>query len=425
MSRRRRLAANYSLRTSEIQGVRIVILTNYFCPETVGAGIWVTQLARDLQERGHQVRVVTSFPSYPEGRIFPGYRNCWSRCERIGEIEVIRTYTYATPSKSFWPRLLSFATFCLSSLGGYLRHCRRADVVYAVLPPLPLGVSGWLIAKASRARLVVNIQDIYPDIAVALGYLRNAYAVAFARWMEGWIYRHSHRVCLISESFRENLLAKGVSPDKLRLTPNWADMRSIRPRPRSDELRRSLAAEGDFLVLYSGGLTENASLDVLIEAASMLRHEPIRFAFIGDGVQRLRLAEHAANLGLTNVTFLPFQPLQRYPEVLAAADLTVVSLKSAAALASVPSKIYKQMAAGRPILAIAEPGTELTRLLAHSQCGVAVRPDDVERLAAVIRSLSRQPRQLEEMGRNGRAYVEKHHSREICVPIIEQVLSEC
>src|SRR5690349_12992958 len=209
--------------------MRVLLVANYYQPETVGAGIWITQLAKDLKARGHDVTVVTSYPSYPHGKIFDGYRNRFASREFVDGIEVIRTFTYATPNRNFWPRLAAFGTFCSSSIFGYWRWRRRVDVVYALLPPLPLGISGWVIAKASRARLAINVQDIYPDIAVALNFLRNSVAIAFFQRLERWIYRHSDRIVVISEGFRQNLVAKAVEPAKIHVVPNWADPDQIAP----------------------------------------------------------------------------------------------------------------------------------------------------------------------------------------------------
>lgn len=405
--------------------MRVLILGNYYYPESVGAGIWITQLAKDLHERGHEVAVVTSFPSYPQGRIFKGYRNRFSERETIDGIEVIRTFTYATPGKSFLTRSATFGVFCLSSVPGYLRYRRKVDVVYAVLPPLPLGVAAWAIAKASRARLVVNIQDIYPDIAVALNYLTNPAAVAFFRAMEHWIYRRSERIVVISEGFRENLLAKGVPAGKIRVVPNWADPDEIVLGSSENAFRRETGAGKDeMLVLYSGGLTHNADLETVVDAAAQLRGLPVRFAIVGDGVQKQALAKKVAAAKLDNVLFYAFQPIERYGEVLAAADVTLVSLKPAATFASVPSKVYKQMAAGRPIVAITNPGNELSRLIADARCGALVPPGDARGLARALRQALVRRQDFADMGRRGRAYLEGTCSRRICVSQIEAALVE-
>lgn len=404
--------------------MKVLITTNYYYPESVGAGLWVTQLALDLKERGHEVTVITSFPSYPWGKVFEGFHNCCAHREMADGIEIIRTFTYATASKSFWARSFSFGAFCLSAVPGYLRWRRRADVVYSILPPLPLGVSAWAIAKVSAARLVVNVQDLYPDIAIALKYLENPTAVAFFRGMERWIYRRAHRIVVISEGFRQNLLNKGVADTKIDVVPNWADPDQIIPGPTDNAFRREIGVNSELLVMYSGGLSHNSDMEPMLAAAAQLRSLPIRFAIIGDGVHRQALIEKARAAGLDNVSFFPFQPLDRYSEVLAAADVTLVSLNSAATLASVPSKIYKQMAAARPIVAITHPGNELTRLIEDAQCGVAVPPGDPQALADVLQQALCLRQAFAEMGRRGRAYMEQKCSRRGCVAQIEKVLIE-
>ncbi|MGA3072462.1 MAG: glycosyltransferase family 4 protein [Bryobacteraceae bacterium] len=405
--------------------MRVLVLSNYYYPESVGAGIWVTQLARDLMGRGHEVTVVTSFPSYPGGELFDGHRNRFVHREMVDGVEVIRTFTHATSSKSFWARFAAFGAFCLSAAPGYLRWRRPVDVVYAILPPLPLGVSAWAIAKASGARLVVNVQDIYPDVAVALNYLTNPAAVAVFRRMERWIYGWAERIVVISEGFRDNLLGKGVASAKIDVVPNWADPDEIVPGPYDNAFRRETGTRNDeLLVMYSGGLTHNADMQPVLDAAARLRGLPIRFAIVGDGVQKRTLVERAASAGLDNVKFYPFQPFARYGEVLAAADVTLVTLNSAATLASVPSKIYKQMAAARPIVAITNPGNELSSLVMDAQCGVTVPPGDSARLAKVFADALNQRAAFAEMGRRGRAYLERNCSRKTCVARIEAVLAE-
>ena len=404
--------------------MNLLITTNYYDPEQIGAGIWVTQLAHDLKAHGHEVTVVASFPSYPLGRIFDGYRNRFADRKCVDGIDVIRTFTYATPNKSFRARCAGFGAFCLSAAPGYLRWRRRVDVVYAILPPLPLGISAWVIAQASGAKLVINVQDIYPDIAIALNHLRNPAAVGLFRGMERWIYRRADGIVVISEGFRQNLLGKGVPASKLHVVPNWADPDQILPGPPENAFRRKTGANGDLLVIYSGGLNHNAELEPVIDAAAQLRDLPIRFALVGDGVQKQALMNRVEAARLDKVDFYPFQPLEQYGDILAASDVTLVTLNSAATFASVPSKIYKQMAAARPIIAIASRESELSGLIMDAQCGVVVPPGDPQRLANVLRGALDQRGAFVEMGRRGRLYLERNCSRNGCVARVEAALAE-
>lgn len=400
--------------------MRVLLLSSYFHPETVGAGIWVHQLALDLKSLGHDVSVLTAFPSYPHGRIFPEYRGRIFQRETIDGIRVTRTFTFATRSRKFWPRVASFGSFCVSSVLGGLASLRRADVVYAILPPLPLGVSAWILAKAARARLVVNVQDIYPDIAVATGFLRNRRAIAFFEHMERWIYRHAGQVVVISPGFEQNLRAKGVPAEKIRVVPNWADPEAIVPGARDNAFRREQGINGEFVVLYSGGISHNSHLDPVLDAAERLAGEPFLFLIAGEGVHKEALQRRAGTEGLANVRFLPFQPLERYPDALAAADVTLVTLNPAATFASVPSKIYKQMAAARPILAIADRRSELARLVEVSGCGLSVPPGDTGALVDALRRLASRREEAGRMGEAGREYLTRVCSRSRCVAALEQ-----
>jgi colanic acid biosynthesis glycosyl transferase WcaI len=273
------------------------------------------------------------------------------------------------------------------------------------------------------ARLVVNIQDIYPDIAVALGMLRNRPAIRFFQRMERWIYRAADRVVVISEGFRQNLLGKGVRAEKVVVVPNWADPETIQPSTRENAFRRDHSRPGEFVVLYSGGLSHNSHLEPVLEAAQRLLDEPYRFLIVGEGIHKEHLMRRANELGLRNVTFLPFQPLDRYAEALAAADATVVTLHPAATFASVPSKVYKQMAAARPIVAIADRRSEVSRLVEESGCGLAVPPHDVTALTQALRRLAARTDESTRMGRAGRDYLTAVCSRQRCVAAIEHVLA--
>jgi len=344
--------------------------------------------------------------------------------EEIDGIEVIRTYTYATPSRTFWPRIVSFGAFCASSAMAGLSRLPEADVIYAVLPPLPLGVSGVVLSRTMHAPLVVNVQDIYPDVAVAIGVLKHKLAIAVFERMEHWIYSKSTRIVVISDGFRDNLRNKGVPESKVAVVPNWADTVAIRPGLRDNAFRAELGVGDEFLAVYSGGLTHNSNLEPVLEAAHELSNEPFRFVIVGDGVQKEALRQKASALCLQNLQFMPFQPLEKYNDVMAAADVTLVTLHSKATFASVPSKIYKQMAAARPIIAITNPGNELSRLVTSAQCGVIVSPGDSRRLAEVLRRALAERNTFSEMGRRGRIYVEQNCNCGDCVSHIEATLTE-
>lgn len=404
--------------------MRILILAQYFKPESVGAAIWIHQLATDLVARGNHVTVLTAFPNYPGGVVFDGYRRQAFKREIVDGVDVVRTWIYATPSKKFWSRVLNFGSFSASSLIGGIVAVKDFDIIYAILPPLALGITAVTEAITKRAPVVVNIQDIYPHAAVAMGMLKRQSAIRFFEGMEKWIYRQADHVVVISQGFRENLINKGVPSDKVSIVPNWADPDAIRPGPKNNEFRQTLGLNGCFALVYSGGVSHNSNLEPVIHAAELLRDEPFAFVIVGEGVHKPTLERMAAEKRLNNLQFRPFQPLESYAGVLQAADLTLVTLSSQAALASVPSKIFKQMAAGRPILAITAPNNEVDRLVETARCGISVPPDDPVALADALRWARGHPDELDQMGQNGRLYLKEHHGRAQCVAEIEKILQQ-
>ena len=401
--------------------MHIAILAQYFWPESVGPGIFLSQLAADLVRKNHRVTVLTAFPNYPTGQVMAGYRGRLFMRESLDGINIIRSWIFASPKKDFWSRVFNFSSFIGSSLfAGF--GLSRPDVVYCYIPPLPLGVTADLLCRLKRTRLVTNVQDIHPDLPVQLGYLTSPRAIRFFQRMERYIYSRSEQIVVISDQFRQNLEAKGVPPDKIQVIPNWADASEITPGPRNNDFRRQFELGDAFTIIYSGGLTHNSALPVAVEAATLLRDEPFQFVLVGEGVHKPALQQMVLDRGLRNVRFLPFQPWGRYPLVLAAADLQLVSLNAASSKLSLPSKMLKIMAAGRPILAQATADSEVARMVRTGDCGVAVAPEDPHALAEAIRQLSRQPERVAEMGIRARRYFLENFDRHRCIAQLEEVL---
>jgi colanic acid biosynthesis glycosyl transferase WcaI len=385
--------------------VKIVVLTPHFAPDTAPTGTVVTRIVTELAARGHELEVITALPWYRDHKIEEGFEGKLVRTEDTPWGRILRLHPFPTEDKRNIPkRALAFTGFsALAAAVG--RKGEKADIVLAVSPPLTLGVDGWLIARARGAKFVFNIQDVYPDVAVELGVLTNPALIRSARKLERFCYERSAAVTVLSDDLRNNLAAKISDPSKIHVIPNFVDTDAIRPAERENGYRQDFGLSGKRVVMYAGNVGLSQSLDMVITAARKLaHHDDLAFVINGQGAARTDL-ESAAS-GLANVHFIDQQPIERLPELLAAADLHLVPLKKGLASSSVPSKTYSILAAGRPVIASVDPGTEIARLVENSGAGVAVGAEDESAFIAALERLLSDPQEMQSMGSAGRAFVE-------------------
>ncbi|MFZ5858227.1 MAG: glycosyltransferase family 4 protein [Chloroflexota bacterium] len=402
--------------------MKILFMAQCYAPEEVSAAILITELAVDLAARGHRVAVVTGAPNYPQGRVFDGYRNRLFSSEMLDGVRVIRTWSYISPSKNLWPRLFHYGTYSATSFYGGL-FAGRPDVIVSYSPPLPLGLSAWALSRIFRVPWALQIEDLYPDAAIAAGVMTNRLVINFFLGMEKFLYRRAQRISVISKNFRQTILAKGIPNERMELIPIWADPNQVRPLDRENSFRRAHGLTGKFVVMYAGNIGLTSCLEDVLDAADILRGQTdIQFVIVGQGVRKDALVADAESRMLTNVHFLPYQPRELFPEMLAAADVSLVTLNADAALSSMPSKIFNVMASARPILAVAPLESEIVQIVADAACGQDVAPGSPEELAKTIVEMKARESALIQMGQNGRACLEKNYSRQHCVDAYEKML---
>ena len=402
--------------------MRILFLAQCYWPEEVSAAVLISELATDLVRHGHEVTVVTGAPSYPRGRVFPGYRNQIYGVERREGVRVVRVWSYLSPEKSFWPRILHYGTYSASAFYGGL-FSGKPDVLVSYTPPLPLGISAWALSRLWGIPWTLEVEDLYPDAAVAIGALKNKRIIAFFSALERFIYRRASRIILISEGFRRNLLAKGVPDEKLAVIPVWADPDVVYPMPKENAFRARHGLDGKFVVMYAGNIGLTSCLEDVLAAAERLRNESeVRFVIVGEGVKKDDLRATARERELDNLLFLPFEPREAFAEMMAAADVNLVTLNPSSSQTSLPSKTFNIMASARPIVAVTPPGSEIAQLVKSANCGVNVPTEQPELLAQAILEIKNQPEKLRELGNNGRSQLENHYSRAHCVSQSEQLL---
>ncbi|MCO5332270.1 MAG: glycosyltransferase family 4 protein [Ilumatobacteraceae bacterium] len=384
--------------------LRIAVLCPHFAPDTAPTGDVITRIVHELAARGHELHVVTALPWYREHRIEPGWEGKWVRRETTAWGSITRVTPFPGGDKrNLLRRAAGFAGF--SALAG-LTSLRggRVDAVIAMSPPLTMGLTGWATHLVRRGPLVFNIQDVFPDAAVETGAITNTKVIAVARWLERLSYHRAAAVTVLSDDLRENVVAK-VKPSRagrVHVIPNFVDTEFIRPADRMTPLRAELGIGDEPVVLYAGNVGFSQSLEMVVDTA---REFPqATFLINGDGSARVSLEERAS--GLPNVRFSGYQPKERVPEVLATGDIHLVPLKAGLGRVSVPSKTYSILAAGRPVLAAIDPGTEVPRMIAASGGGVAVPPDDAATFGSALGALLADAPAAAAMGAHGRAWVE-------------------
>jgi len=398
-------------------------VAQHYAPEEVSGAVLATELAEGLASRGHDVTFVTCVPNYPRGRVFEGFSNRLLFKEERNGVRVIRVWSYISERRDFLARLLNYCTFSMFALLGCLKAGRH-DVIMSYSPPLFLGGSIALLKRLWRIPWVLRVEDLFPDAAIAVGLLRNRTMIRILRRFENLLYGEADHISLISEGFARNLMHKGVFKEKISVTPVWADPEFVRPMPKENPFSCEHRLVNSFVVLYSGSLGHASALEGVLLAAERLLHVPlVKFIIIGEGVKLGELTRIANRHELKNVRFLPFQPRNRYPEILASADVGLVTLNSRSSNFSLPSKTFNIMAAARPILAFAPPRCELAQLIETWYCGVNVAVGNDEALANTIIKLSQDTGLLGVLGKNGRRALEDHYSWRICIHRIEKMLS--
>jgi colanic acid biosynthesis glycosyl transferase WcaI len=378
-------------------------------------------LCEDLVRLGHQVSVITAVPHYPSGIVQVEFRGRLVWREQRNGVDVIRVWVPSGDRSNLRHRLLTFLVFqMLSSIVGL--RCSY-DVLIITNPAietyLPFTVLSWLRQKPS----LLCVWDVYPEIGIRMGIFRNTLITSLLGKLEDFCLRRANVIQVLGDGFISDLQSHSVPPDKIVVIPPWLDTDFIRPLPRQNSFSYEQGLNGDFVVLYAGNLGFSQGLENVLLAAKMLFHlQHIRFVFIGDGANRERLVTQASELGLQNVKFIPFQPRERLPEVLATSDISLVSLQSGIGNSSLPSKTFPILASGRPVLAVADEGSGLWNLIQQSQGGVCVSPSDPRSLAEDILVLERSPALRQQMGKNAREFARQFHSRESTAQQFENIL---
>ncbi|MFN6477482.1 glycosyltransferase family 4 protein [Nostoc sp. DedQUE07] len=393
--------------------MRILIYSYNYYPEPIGIAPLMTELAEGLVKRGHEVRVVTAMPNYPERQIYQEYRGKWYVNEDKNGVQIQRSYVWIRPQPNLLDRVLLDASFVVTSFVPALIGW-RPDVILSTSPSLPSCVPVALLGWLRACPVILNLQDILPEAAVHVGLLKNKLLIRLFTLLEKFAYRTATKISVIADGFVENLRSKGVEADKIVQIPNWVDVNFIRPLPKEDNpFRTAHNLNGKFVVLYSGNIALTQGLESVVKAASALRHIPdIVFVIVGEAKGLQRLQQECLDCGADNVMLLPFQPRKDLPQMLAAADVGLVVQKKNVVSFNMPSKIQVLLASGGALVASVPDNGTAARAIRQSGGGVIVPPEDPQALAMAILDLYQNPEKVKTLGYKSRQYAVEQYAFE-------------
>lgn len=401
--------------------MRIIVWGINYAPEITGISPHNVALCEFLKQHGHDVEMLTTFPYYPAWRKRPEDLGYIYRIDIVNGVPVHRCWHYVPERVSAWKRILHEGTFVLSSTLRAL-VLQRPDILVVVSPPLLLGTAAWFVTELKRIPFVFHVQDLQPDAAVGLGMLRQGWFTRALYWLEKFAYRHATRVSGISEEIVDAFRRKGVPEEKLILFPNTVIVPEQSSIPSRGAFREKNGFRPDeFLAIYAGNLGVKQGLDILLDAADLLRDQPqIRIALCGDGAERANLEAAVAARRLTNVSMLPLKSGREYQELLVDADISLITQQSGSGNAFFPSKLLVTLAHSSPVLTVADEESALAKAVNAGQFGINVLPGSPETVANTLRDISKDPGKLREWGNAGRRYVARFDQ----VPVMERFVDE-
>ena len=388
--------------------MHILLVHQAFASMDEAGGTRHHELSLQLSRLGHRVTIIASPVSYLTGRVSDADTSIPREQSAEPGITIHRAYTWPALHRSFIHRIFSFMSFMVSSFFTGL-FVKKVDLVWGTSPPIFQAVTAWLLARLKGVPFVLEVRDLWPSFAIAVGVLRNRAIIALSEWLERFLYRHADRIIVNSPGYIQHV--RDRSGRLVDLIPNGTDTGMFDPGNRNQALRDRLGLGDKFVVLYAGAHGMSNDLGIVLLASHQLRDQAnIFFLFIGDGKEKPALQKQASDMGLMNILFLPPVPKAEISSYLAAADACIAILMPLEEYKTTyPNKVFDYMAAGRPVL-LAIDGV-IREVVEGASAGIFVPPGNPTVLAHAVLVLAGDPEKSRSLGMNGRVCVEQHFDR--------------
>lgn len=365
--------------------MKILFFSEYFPPEYNAAASRVFEQVYYWRKQGHEITVITTQPNFPDGKLFPNYKNKLYCVEIKDEIRIVRVKTFIARNKGFLLRSLDYASYFFPALIAGLWQ-KKPDIIIANCPTPFAALVGITIGKLRSIPCVLEVSDLWPASIVAVGAMSQNFIIKMLEKLELFLYRSAQKIIVLTSAFKQNLIARKINPDKIHVVLSGVDLNRFFPRPKNLLLAAQFNLNPEnFIAGYIGTFGMAHALENILRAAELLKNYTcIHFLFIGTGAEREKLCKIVKELSLTNVTILNSQPKELIPEFWSLCDIALVHLKNNPVFKEViPSKIFEAMGMGKPIL-IAAPEGEATRLIQNEGIGYVLLPENANDLAEKI-----------------------------------------
>jgi len=393
--------------------MHILFFSHYFPPEGNAPASRVYELCKRWVKYGHDVNVITCVPNVPDGVVYDGYKNRLVQKEIIDGIRTIRVWTFITANKGTFRRIINYLSYMFSAtlMGMFIK---KPDIIIATSPQFFCGWAGSISSRLRRVPFILEIRDIWPESIVAVDAMKNGCLLQFLEWLEHKMYRVADHIVTVGEGYRQRLLEKGVSEEKITIVMNGVDRDMFHPRDPDERLAQKLNVQGKFVCSYIGTVGMACGLDVVLQAATKLKRmhrDDIVFMIVGDGATKAELEVQAEEVGLNNIIFTGRLPKTQIPSVLSITNACFIHLKKTDLFKTVmPSKIFEAAGMARPIIIGVEGFAE--SIIKQANAGIAIEPENDQQLVEAVIKLADDSTLQEQYGSSGLDFIVCHFNRD-------------